>query len=59
MKVGELRTIIAHVPDDAEIRFADGNFGGPGNDLSPLAFEFLDGDSLVLIDPPYWSALED
>jgi hypothetical protein len=59
MKVGELRAILRAVPDDVEIRFADGNFGGPGADLSPLGIEFLVEDRLVLIDPPYWSVLED
>jgi len=54
MKLGELRQLLADVPDDADIDFKDGNFGGKGDDLTHHIIEISPDGKTVLIDPPFW-----
>lgn len=56
MKMSEFRLLTQSVPDDAELRFRNPNFGGPGDDLSADDLEFVPQDSggFLLVQPPYW-----
>jgi len=58
MKLREFRLRIAEVPDDAEIRFADGNFEGPGEDFDAYTVRVSEDKKEVLLRPPHWEALD-
>ncbi|MGE4243703.1 hypothetical protein [Ramlibacter sp.] len=58
MKVEDLHKLLADVPDDAEINFADGNFGGRGDDLNAGDITISPDRREVLIRPPYWTAVD-
>jgi hypothetical protein len=57
MTIGELRALLKDYPDDAKIEFADGNFGGVGEELTQFDFTFERKD-LVLISTPHWPSCE-
>lgn len=59
MKLGEMRKLLADLPDEAEINFADGNFGGYGDDITEHTFSIDPENNEVLLKPPYWMPLED
>lgn len=58
MKVSELIVILQALPEGAEINFADGNFGGPGDEMNELDIDLSDPQN-VLVRPPYCPPLED
>lgn len=52
MRVKDLKALLNQWPDDAEICYEDGNFGGASSDLETTDIK-LSGDT-VLIRSPYW-----
>jgi hypothetical protein len=58
MKLGALRALLAALPDDTDIDFADGNFGGRGDDLRASDIMIELKNERVLIRPPYWEAVD-
>jgi hypothetical protein len=58
MKVARLMELLERCPEDADIDFADCNFGGHGKELTEYEIEISPDKTLVLITPPYWEALE-
>ena len=57
MKLADFRKILEHVPDDADINFADGNFGGIGDDITQYTILISADKKEVLLTPPYWEAV--
>jgi hypothetical protein len=59
VKLGELRHILSKLPDDVDVDFADGNFGGLGEELTLKDIEWDAPNRQVLIHPPYWQSVEE
>ncbi len=50
--------LLADVPDDAEISFADGNFGGVRDDIDAYTITVSADKKEVLLRPPYWEEID-
>jgi hypothetical protein len=58
MRVADLLARLANFPQDAEVWYEDGNFGGASKEFKDYDIK-LDESGIVLISSPYWTDITD
>ena len=57
MQIGELKKHLSQWPDDMDIDFEDGDFGGRGEDLGKSDICYSAKGKQVLIDAPHYAPI--